>query len=119
MHSIYRSSKNEHLDDTKTQDPPTLVFLLFFFKRGDDHASHLCQNVRKEFTIPLDVPYYSDVRRYMEVKYCIYTNELRMEFYFQLLYFFCRAGETIIGIHYGGKFMLAAKVCPWNRLEFA
>ena len=113
MHSMYRSSKNERLNDAKTRALPASVFLLFLFKRGDDHASCLCVNVRKEFTVPVDVPYYSDVGRYMEVKYRIYATEMRMEFYFQLLQFFCRAGETIIGIHCGGKFMLAAKVYYW------
>ena len=113
MHSMYRSFKNERLNDAKTRAPPASVFLLFSFKRGDDRASRLRANVRKEFTVPVDVPYYSDVGRYMEVKYRIYATEMRMEFYFQLLQFFCRAGETIIGIHCGGKFMLAAKVCYW------
>ena len=32
MHSIYCSSENEHLDNTKTQAPIALVFLLFFLK---------------------------------------------------------------------------------------
>ena len=115
---MYRSSKNERLNDAKTRAPPASVFLLFLFKRGDDRASRLRANVRKEFTVPVDIPYYSDVGRYMEVKYRIYASELRMEFYFQLLQFFCRAGETIIGIHCGGKFMLAAKVCCWNLVQF-
>ena len=114
MHSMYRSSKNEHLNDAKTRAPPASVFLAFLFKRKDDRASRLRANVRKEFTVPVEVPYYSDVGRYMEVKYRIYAIELRMEFYFQLLQFFYRAGETIIGIHCGGKFMLVAKVCYWN-----
>ena len=114
MHTMYQSSKNERLDDAKTRAPLASVYLLFLFKCRDDRSSRLCANVRKEFTVPLDVPYYSDVGRYMEVKYRIYASELRMEFYFQLLQFFCRAGETIIGIHCGGKFMLAAKVCCWN-----
>ena len=118
MHSMYRSSKNERLNDAKTRAPPASVFLLFLFKRGDDCTSHLRANVRKEFTVPVDVPYYSDVGHYIEVKYRIYASELRMEFYCQLLQFFCRAGETIIGIHCGGKFMLATKVCCWNSLQF-
>ena len=53
MHSIYRSSKNEHLDDTKTRAPPASVFLLFLLKRGDNRASRLCPNVRKEFLVPV------------------------------------------------------------------
>ena len=111
IQSVYRASKNECLDDAKTRAPPAVVHLLFLFKRGDDPASLLRQNVRKEFTIPSDVPYYTDVGRYMEAKYRVYASELRMEFYFELLNLFCRAGENIIGIHSGAKFMLAAKVC--------
>ena len=41
VHSVYRATKNEHLDDAKTRAPPAFVFFLFLFKRGDDHASHL------------------------------------------------------------------------------
>ena len=111
IQSVYRASKNERLDNTKTRAPPTLVHLLFLFKRGDDRASYLRQNVRREFTIPSDVPYYTDFGRYMEAKYCVYASELRMEFYFELLNLFCRVGENIIGIHSGAKFMLVAKVC--------
>ena len=111
VHSVYRATKNERLDDAKTQAPPASVFFLFLFKRGDDHASRLRQNVRKEFIVPLDVPYYSDVGRYNEVKYQVYATELRLEFYFELLSLFCRANENVIGIHCGSKFMLAATVC--------
>ena len=111
IQSVYRSSKNEHLDDAKTRAPPALVHLLFLFKRGDDCASRLRQNVRKEFVVPSDVPYYTDVGQYMEAKYRLYASELQMEFYFELLNLFCIAGENIIGIHSGAKFMLAAKVC--------
>ena len=116
IESVYRLLKNERLDDAKTHAPPALVHLLFLFKRGDDRASRLCQNVRKEFTVPSDVPYYTDVRRYMEAKYSIYASELRMEFHFELLNLFCSAGENIIGIHSGAKFMLVAKVCHARSL---
>ena len=85
IQSVYRSSKNESLDDAKTRAPPALVHLLFLFKRGDDRASCLRQNVRKEFTVLSDVPYYTNVERYMEAKYRVYASKLRMEFYFELL----------------------------------
>ena len=111
IQSVYRSSKNERLDDTKTRAPPAFIHLLFLFKHGGDCASCLPQNVKKEFTVPSDVPYYTDVGRYMEAKYRLYASKLRMELYFELLNLFCRAGENIISIHSGAKFMLAAKVC--------
>ena len=118
LHSMYRASKNKCLDDTKTQAPLTFVFLLFLFKRGDGHASCLLQNMMKEFTVPVDVSYYSNIGRYMEVKYHIYASELQMEFYFELLNLFYKANENIIGIHYNAKFMLTAKVCFKVSLKY-
>ena len=41
VHSIYRASKNKHLDDAKTRASPASVFLLFLFKRENDCASRL------------------------------------------------------------------------------
>ena len=114
VHFVYWATKNERLNDAKTRAPPASLFLLFLFKQGDDRASRLRQNVRKEFTVPLDVPYYSDVGRYNEVKYQMYATELRLEFYFELLNLICRANENVIGIHCGSKFMLIAKVCYWH-----
>ena len=63
MQSVYRSSKNERLNDAKTRAPPALVFLLFLLKRGDDCASQLRPNVKKEFSVSLDVLYYSNTGR--------------------------------------------------------
>ena len=111
VHFVYWATKNERLDDARTRAPPASVFFLFLFKRGDDRASPLRQNVRKEFTIPLDIPYYSDIGRYNEVKYRVYATEVRLEFYFELLSLFYRANENVIGIHCRLKFMLVAKVC--------
>ena len=92
------------------------VFLLFLLKRGDDCASHLRQNVKAEFAVPSDVPYYSKVGKYNEVKYRVEPNKLRMEFYLEIMKLFYRAGENFVGIHCGSKCLLAAKVChfSWN-----
>ena len=40
-YSVYRSSRNEHLNDAKTRTPPAAVYLLFLLKRGDDRVSRL------------------------------------------------------------------------------
>ena len=67
--------------------------------------------MKKEFTVPSDVPYYLDVGCwYMEVKYRMYANMLKMEFYFELFNLFYRVGKIIIGIHCNAKFMLVVKV---------
>ena len=67
-YSVYRASRNERLNDAKTRAPLAGVYLLFLLRCGDDHASHLRQNVKAEFAVPSDVPYYSEVGRYNEVK---------------------------------------------------
>ena len=87
------------------------MYLLFPLKRGDNRASHLLQNVKAEFVVPSDVPYYSDVGRYNEVKYRVHPRELRMEFYLEVMKLFCRAGENFVNIHCGSKCLLVAKVC--------
>ena len=115
-YSMYHASCNERLNNAKTHAPPAAVYLLFLLKHGDDRASRLRQNVKAEFAVPSDVPYYSEVGRYNKVKYRVEPSELRMEFYLEIMKLFCRAGENFIGIHYGSKCHLAAKVChfSWN-----
>ena len=76
VHSVYRSSKNERLNDAKTRAPPTMVHLVFLLKVNDERATRLRGNVRREFTVPSKIPYYSDFGRYMEVKYRVYASEL-------------------------------------------
>ena len=112
-YSVYRSSRNERLNDAKTRASPAAVYLLFLLKRGDDRVSRLRQNVKAKFAIPSDVPYYSEVGRYNEVKYRVEPSELRMEFYLEIMKLFCRAGENFIGIHCGSKCLLEAKVCHY------
>ena len=111
IHSIYTSSKNERLYDSKTRAPPSSVYLLFLFKLEDSRADSLRQNVRPLFNVPSDVLYYSEYGRYNEAKYRLYSSELRMEFYFELLRLFSLGGENVLGIHTGTKFMLASRVC--------
>ena len=72
--------------------------------------------MKAKFAVPSDVPYYSEVGRYNEVKYRVEPSELRMEFYLEIMKLFCRAGENFVGIHCGSKCLLVAKVChfSWN-----
>ena len=114
-YSVYRSSRNECLNNAKTRVPPAAVYLLFLLKCGDDRASRLRQNVKAKFAVPSDVPYYLEVGRYNEVKYRVEPSELRMEFYLKIMKLFCRAGGNFVGIHCGSKCLLAAKVCHFLR----
>ena len=110
-YSLYRSSHNERLNDAKTRAPSAAVYLLFLLKRGDDRANRLRQNVKAEFAVPSDVPYYSEVGRYNEVKYQVKPSELKMEFYLEIMKLFCRVGEDFVNIYCSSKCLLAAKVC--------
>ena len=93
-YSVYRASCNERLNDAKTRASPAAVYLLFLLKLGDDCASRLRQNVKAEFAVPSDVPYYSEVGRYNEVKYRVEPSELRMEFYLEIMSCSTRLGKT-------------------------
>ena len=114
-YSVYRSSRNERLNDAKTHAFPTAVYLLFLLKRGDDRASRLRQNIKTEFVVPSDVPYYLEVGKYNKVKYRVEPSELKMEFYLEIMKLFCRVGENFVGIYSGSKCLLAAKVCHFLR----
>ena len=94
VYSVYRSFKNEHLNNTKTCTSSAIVYLLVLVKQGDDHASCLRPNMKTEFVVPSNLPYYLDVGRYNKVKYCMYSSKLRMEFYLELMKLFCRAEEN-------------------------
>ena len=49
IHSVYRSSKNERLNDVKTRAPPTTIHLVFLLKMNDERATKLRGNMRREF----------------------------------------------------------------------
>ena len=44
--------------------------------------------MKAEFAVPSDVPYYSEVGRYNEVKYQVEPSEFRMEFYLEIMKLF-------------------------------
>ena len=92
-YSVYRLSRNEPLNDAKTRAPLATMYLLFLLKPGDDRTSHLQQNMKAEFSVPSDVPYYLEVGRYNEVKYRVEPSELKMEFYLEIMKLFCRVGD--------------------------
>ena len=76
IHLVYCSSKNERLNDAKTRASPTTVHLVSLLKVNDERVTRLRGNMRREFTVPSEIPYYNDFGRYMEVKYRVYASEL-------------------------------------------
>jgi hypothetical protein len=78
-------------------------------KKDDTEAEGLEGKIHSEYHA-LDIPYYLEAGKYQELKYRLTLSELRMEFYLDLLYDFCRPGDRFFGIYTGSKSLVAAKV---------
>jgi hypothetical protein len=82
---------------------------MFLVKKGDREAEGLRGKILSEYRTP-DISYYLEARKYQELKYRLSLSELRMEFYLDLLYDFCRPGDRFLGVYTGSKCLAAAKV---------
>jgi hypothetical protein len=107
--SKYIPEKNERLYDGSARKQSPDVFLLFMVKNGDTEAEGLRGKILSEYRAP-DIPYYLETGKYQELKYRLSSSELRMEFYLDLLFDFCRPGDRFLGIYSGSKCLVAAKV---------
>jgi hypothetical protein len=105
----YIPAKNERLYDLTIRKQSPDVFLLFLVKTGDVEAEGLRAKIRSEYRTP-DIPYYTDSGKYSKLKYRLRANELRMEFYLDLLHDLCRPGDSFLGVYSGSKCLVAAKV---------
>jgi hypothetical protein len=85
------------------------MYLPFLVKMGDVKAEGLRAKIRSEYRA-LDIPYYTDSEKYLELKYRLRTNKLRMEFYLDLLHDLCLPGDNFLGMYSGSKCLVAAKV---------
>jgi hypothetical protein len=107
--SKYILAKNERLYDGTARKQSPDVFFLFLVKKGDREAEGLRGKILLEYHAP-DIPYYLEAGKYQELKYGLSSSELRMEFYLDLLYDFCRPGDRFLGIYIGSKCLVAMKV---------
>jgi hypothetical protein len=107
--SKYIPAKNERLYDGTVRKQSLDVFLLFLVKKGDREAESLRGKILSKYHAP-DIPYYLEAGKYLELKYRLSSIELRMEFYLDLLYDFCRLGDRFLGVYTGSKCLVAAKV---------
>ena len=78
-------------------------------KNGDTEADGLQGKILSEYRA-IDIPYYLEARKYQELKYRLSSSGLRMEFYLNLLFEFCRPGDRYLGVYLGSKYLMAAKV---------
>ena len=107
--SKYIPSKNERLYDGSARKQSPDVFLLFLMKSDDREAVSLKEKIYSEYHA-LEISYYLEPGKYQELKYRLDLSELRMEFYLDLLYEFCRLGDRFLGMYLGSKCLVAAKV---------
>jgi hypothetical protein len=107
--SKYIPAKNERLYDGSAWKQLPDVFLLFLVKNNDTEAQGLRGKIPSEYRAP-DIPYYLEVGKYQELKYRLSSSELRMEFYLDLLFDFCKPGDRFLGVNSGSKCLVAAKI---------
>jgi hypothetical protein len=107
--SKYIPAKNERLYDGLVRKQSPDVFLLFLVKNDDIEALGLRGKILSEYHA-LEIPYYLEAGKYQELKYRLSSSELRMEFYLDLLFEFCRPGDQLLGVYSGLKCLVAAKV---------
>ena len=60
--------------------------------------------------LALNIPYYLEAGKYQELKYRLYSSELRMEFYLDLLFDFYKPRDWFLGVYLGLKCLVAVKV---------
>ena len=107
--SKYISARNERLYDGLAWKQSSDVFLLLLVKNGKREADGLWGKILLEYRAP-DIPYYVEAKKYQELKYRLSSSELRMEFYLDLLFNFCRPGDRFLGMYSGSKYLMAMKV---------
>ena len=107
--SKYILAKNKRLYDGSARKQSPDVFLLFLVKGDDREAVGFKEIIYSEYHAS-EIPYYLEPRKYQELKYRLDSSELRMEFYLDLLYEFCRPGDQFLGVYSGSKCLVATKV---------
>jgi hypothetical protein len=106
IQSKYIPAKDERLYDQLARKQFVDVFLMFLVKKDDKEAERLRSKIRVEYRAP-NIPYYIEAGKYQEMKYRLCASELRMEFYLDLLFYFCRPGDKLLGIFKSSKCLVA------------
>ncbi len=106
-YSEYEPSKFERLQDVSVTNKLAKepVFLLFLVKKDISGR----YSVPSQFMYP-ETSIFTKPRRYDELEYRIYSSELRMEFYLNVLRIFCGAVDMVVTLFAGTKMMCAAMV---------
>ena len=109
--------KNECLYDLMICKESPDVFLMSLVRTGDVEVEGLKTKIRFKYRAP-DIPYFTDSRKYSELKYRLCASELHMEFYLDLLHDLCRPRDNFLGVYSGSKCLVATKVSLDSMLSF-
>jgi hypothetical protein len=82
---------------------------MFLIKNGGVEAEGLKAKIQSEYRAA-DISYYTNNRKFSELKYRLSASELRMEFYLDLLHNLCCPGDSFLGVYSGSKCLIVAKV---------
>jgi hypothetical protein len=81
---------------------------MFLVKIGNLEAESLKVKIWSKYHAP-EILYYLEIEKYLELKYRLYSNELRMEFYLDLLHDLCKPEDSFLEVYSGSKCLVAAK----------
>ena len=82
---------------------------MFLIKNGDVKIEGLKAKIQSEYRA-LDIPYYIDYGKYLELQHRLNASELCMEFYMDLLHDLCRPWDSFLEVYLGLKCLVVAKV---------
>lgn len=107
VESMYISADNERLEDKKFgKRSMTTVPLLFLLKKGMNWTK---TSIREQYEAP-QFEHHTRAGCYDELQYRVSNNELRMEFYINVILDFCQPNQYMLSILSGTKVMMAATV---------
>lgn len=105
--SEYVPAVNERLGGHPAKSKLALdsVRMLFLFK----NELNVVPAYKKMYNAPEHIVY-EKPKKYNELEYAMYPNELRMEFFIKILEVFCRRGESVFQMFCGTKLLTASVV---------
>jgi hypothetical protein len=82
---------------------------MFLVKTNNSKAESLKVRILPEYCA-LEIPYYLETGKYLELKYRLRSSELHMEFYLDLLHDLRRPRDNFLGVYSESKYLVATKI---------
>lgn len=107
VESVYIPAANERLGGHPAKSKEALEHVRLLFLIGK--RIRLAAAPKSTYTAPAHL-IYEKPRRYNEIEYSMFPNELRMEFYLEVINLFCDPLESIFLLYTGAKAVVASVV---------